>query len=193
MGGVLLRNIDTAPREAMARRFGTTREELEKYVFQGLTSLQSEIGQVSDIYHWQTVLEHFGQTRADPFEVYAEYFSGDAIDQDLLDYAESLKPKYKIGLLSNAWVDSRIKLGSLFSFIEVFDEAIFSAEVKARKPDKEIFQLMLGKLKVKPEESIFIDDFIENIEGAKILGINTILFKNTEETIHQIKDMLKSE
>ena len=193
MGGVILRTVDPAPREAMARRFGITREELEKYVFRSPTSVQSEVGQVSDIYHWQTVLKHFGQTGADPLEAYSEYFSGDAIDQELLGYAVSLKPEYKIGLLSNAWVDSRNKLGSLFYFIDVFDVAIFSAEVKARKPEEEIFRLMLDRLKVKPDESIFIDDFIENIEGAKKLGINTILFKNAQGSIRQINAILGRE
>ena len=56
MGGVLLRSMDPKPREALANRFGTTRKELEKFVFHGPTSLQSEVGQVTDIFHWQTVL-----------------------------------------------------------------------------------------------------------------------------------------
>jgi epoxide hydrolase-like predicted phosphatase len=193
MGGVLLRTIDSTPREAMARRFGTSRKELEKYVFRGPTSVQSEVGTVSDIYHWQTVLDHFGQTKIDPLDAYNEYFSGDGIDKALLGYAESLKPVYKIGLLSNAWVDSRKKLGALFYFIDIFDVSIFSAEVKTRKPDEKIFRLMLDKLMVKPEEAIFIDDFIENIEGAKRVGLSTLLFKNTPETIREINAMLGNE
>jgi epoxide hydrolase-like predicted phosphatase len=192
MGGVLLRSVDTAPREAIARRFGTTREELEKFVFRSPTSVQSEVGLVSDIFHWQSVLKHFGCTEENPLEIYAEYFSGDSIDQKLLGFAESLKPDYKIGLLSNAWVDSRNKLGALFIFIDIFDVAIFSAEVKARKPDPEIFHIMLERLGIKPEECIFIDDILENIEGAEKIGINTILFKNTQDTINEINSMLVS-
>jgi epoxide hydrolase-like predicted phosphatase len=190
MGGVLLRSVDSAPRDAIANRFGTSREELEKFVFRGPTSVQSEIGQVSDIFHWQTVLKHFGHSEEDPRQIYVEYFSGDAIDQELLGFAESLKPKLKIGLLSNAWVDSRKRLGALFHFIEIFDVSIFSAEVKERKPEPEIYRIMLDRLEVKPEESIFIDDFPENIEGAKKLGITTILFKNTKDTIQNINFML---
>ena len=193
MGGVLLRSVDTAPREKIASRFGTTREELEKYIFRGPTSVQSEVGQVSDIFHWEAVLKHFGQSEENPLEIYAEYFSGDSIDQNLLNFAESLKPEYKIGLLSNAWVDSRNKLGSLFHFIDIFDVSLFSAEVKARKPEPEIFQIMLGRLEANPEECIFIDDFIENIEGAKKLGISVILFKNTQDTIREINAMLERE
>jgi glucose-1-phosphatase len=190
MGGVLLRTVNPEPREAIARRFGTTRVELEKYVFRGPTSMQSEVGEVSDIVHWKTVLQHFGHPDENPLEVYAEYFSGDLIDQELMDYAESLKPVHKIGLLSNAWVDSRIKLGTMFHFIESFDTAIFSAEVKVRKPDEEIFQIMLNQLNVKAFESIFIDDFPENIEGAKKIGLNTILFINTQEAIRQINTLI---
>ncbi|MCJ7519102.1 MAG: HAD family phosphatase [Anaerolineaceae bacterium] len=190
MGGVLLRTIYPTPRESMARRFGITRNELERYVFRGPTSLQSEVGLVSDIYHWQTVLKHFKQKEANPLEIYKEYFSGDAINQELLSYAESLKPEYEIGLLSNAWVDSRNKLGLLFHFIDIFDIALFSAEEKVRKPEEEFFRLMLNKLKVRPDESIFIDDFVENIEGANKIGMNTILFKNTHDTIQQINALL---
>jgi len=190
MGGVLLRSKDPAPRDAIARRFGTTREELEKFVFRGPTSVRSEIGEVSDIFHWQTVLKHFGHSEEDPKKIYAEYFSGDDIDQWLLEFAESLKPNLKIGLLSNAWVDSRKRLGALFHFIEIFDVSIFSAEVKARKPEPEIYRIMLEKLDAKAEECIFIDDFPENIEGAKKLGISTILFKDTQETIRKINSML---
>jgi len=190
MGGVLLRTIDPTPRESMARRFGITRNELERYVFRGPTSLQSEVGLVSDIYHWQTVLKHFKQKEANPLEIYKEYFSGDAINQELLSYAESLKPEYEIGLLSNAWVDSRNKLGLLFHFIDIFDIALFSAEEKVRKPEEEFFRLMLNKLKVRPNESIFIDDFVENIEGANKIGMNTILFKNTHDSIQQINALL---
>jgi glucose-1-phosphatase len=191
MGGVLLRTVDPGPRDAMARRFGTTRKELEMLVFRGPTSVQSEVGEISDIAHWETVLKQFGREEEKPLDVYAEYFSGDAIDQGMLDFAKSLKPEYKIGLLSNAWVDSRNKLGSMFCFIETFDTALFSAEVKVRKPGKEIFLLMMDKMKVKPEECIFIDDFIENIEGAKKIGMRAILFKNAQETIQEVNAMLE--
>ncbi len=190
MGGVLLRSFNAAPREAMAKRFGTTRQELEKFVFQSPTSVQSEKGEVTEIFHWETVLRHFGRTNEDPEKIYYEYFSGDAIDRELMEFAESLKPDHRLGLLSNAWVNARKRLDSLFHFIDIFDVSIFSAEVKTRKPEPKIYQIMMEKLEVKADECIFIDDFPENIEGAKQLGISTILFKNTQDAIHKINSML---
>ena len=88
MGGVLLRSVDSAPRAAIARRFGTTRAGLEGFVFQGPTSIQSERGEVSDIHtSGKPSLRHFGHREEDPQEIYAEFFSGDAIDQELLTLA----------------------------------------------------------------------------------------------------------
>lgn len=193
MGGVLLKTVDSGPRKAMAARFGVTREELEKFVFHGPTSHQSEVGEVSDIFHWETVLAHFNQPEEDSAKAYTEYFSGDAIDAELMEFILSLKSNWRLGLLSNAWVDARNKLGKLYDFIEIFDVSIFSAEVKLRKPDEKIYKLILEKLDVQPWESLFIDDFLENIESAKGLGINTIHYKNTEKTIEKIKYMLESQ
>jgi glucose-1-phosphatase len=190
MGGVILRNSDPRPRAEMAKRYGTTQEELESYIFRGPTSVESEKGLISDINHWEKILNHFGQKGVDPVAEYNTYFSGDAVNQELLDYIKSLKPAYKIGLLSNAWVDSRKRLGNLFHFLDAFDVAVFSYEVKARKPDKEIYLIMLKELGVKPGEAIFIDDFPENIKGASSLGINAILFQNTQDAIHQINSLL---
>jgi epoxide hydrolase-like predicted phosphatase len=193
MGGVILRSVDPVPRDSMAKKYGTSRKELEEYIFHGPTSVESEKGLISDICHWESILKHFGQSGADPLAEYNYYFSGDAVDQKLLDYAKSLKPNIKIGLLSNAWVDSRKRLGRLFNFIDAFDAVIFSSEVETRKPDKEIYQIMLEKLEVKPQEAIFIDDFPENVKGASALGINAILFKDTQDIIHRINSLLGRE
>jgi glucose-1-phosphatase len=59
MGGVILRTVDPSPRTAMAKRYGTTQGELEKYIFRGPTSVQSEKGLISDICHWDSILKHF--------------------------------------------------------------------------------------------------------------------------------------
>jgi len=192
MGGVILRTVDYLPRERMAQRFGCTRAELEEFVFSSPTSVQSEIGQLDDMDHWRVVLEHFHQTGMSPLEAYYEFFSGDEIDQDLLNYARSLKMERKVGLLSNAWVKARQRLGGLYDFIDVFDVALFSSEVGVRKPDKAIFDLMLAKLGIKPQEAIFIDDFTINVRGAAEVGLNTIQFMENNQAIEEIHELITS-
>lgn len=57
------------------------------------------------------------------------------------------------------------------------DDKIFvSCELGLLKPDTEIYKQVLKKLKAQPEEVVFIDDKLTNIEAAKSIGINGIVF-----------------
>jgi epoxide hydrolase-like predicted phosphatase len=190
MGGVLLRTTNSQPREAIAGRFGVTRVELEAFTFMSETSLLSEVGELSDIEHWKTVLRHFNQPVGDYLKIYDEYFSGDAIDQELLAFAVSLKLDYRLGLLSNAWVNARQLLSERFDFIDAFDVSVFSYEVGMRKPDPAIFKMMLEKMGIEAENALFIDDMPTNIEGAKSAGLHTIRYMDTLTAIAAVKIML---
>ena len=191
MGGVLLRTINSQPREAIAERFGVTRAELEAFIFMSETSLRSEVGELTDKEHWETVLRHFNQPVGDYLKVYDEYFSGDAIDEELLAFAVSLKPDYQLGLLSNAWVNARPLLSRHFDFINVFDVSVFSCEVGMRKPDPNIFRVILEKMGVGAENAIFIDDMPSNVEGAKSAGLHAIRYTDTPTAIAAVKALLK--
>lgn len=69
------------------------------------------------------------------------------------------------------------------------DKIFVSYELGLLKPNKAIYQSVLEKLNAKPEEVIFIDDKRENVEAAKSLGINGIVFdRNTIS--RQIKTLI---
>ena len=65
---------------------------------------------------------------------------------------------------------------ALKSLFEIFDGLVFSAPIGLTKPDKEIFDHILLKYDLKPEETVFIDDNINNILGARASGIKGYLF-----------------
>jgi 2-haloacid dehalogenase len=62
-------------------------------------------------------------------------------------------------------------------FFHSFTGIVLSGEEKVRKPDPEIYQILLKRYHLLPEESVFIDDRQENLDTARKLGIGTILFK----------------
>jgi len=192
MGGVLLRTADVTARETIAARYGVTRSELETYIFSSESSIQSEKGALSDVEHWQNVMCHFGQPIGDYLALYDEYFSGDFIDQRLLDFAASLKPRYTLGLLSNAWDNARVLLSQRFDFLDRFDVSIFSYEVKARKPDPAIYHAMLERVSAEPGEALFIDDVQENVAGAMAVGMHALRFTGTDAVISAISAALDS-
>jgi len=191
MGGVLLRTEDASSRESIAKQFGTTRRELEAFVFNSETSILSEEGKLSDVKHWHTVMRHFGQPAGDPMPLYDAYFTGDAIDQRLLEFAAALKPEYQLGLLSNAWENARVLLSKRFDFLDVFDVSIFSYEAGARKPDPAIYHAILERMDTAPEEAIFIDDVQENVDGAKAIRMQALRFTGTDVVIERINSLLQ--
>ena len=69
----------------------------------------------------------------------------------------------------------------------MFDVTIFSAEVGLVKPDARIYRLTLEKLGVEPEEAVFVDDFIENVEGAQAVGMKAIHFKSSQQAQQALK------
>lgn len=190
LGGVLLRTENPQPRLDLAKRYGLTRNDLEKLVFGSDASLQAEIGAVSP----QAVWNHVSKTLRiadDEIPAFKEAFwAGDRLDEDLLQFVNSLRGSYRTVLLSNAWADMRKNVAQRFGKLDAFEMQIFSAEVGVRKPAPEIFQLVLDLLGADPEEAVFVDDFIENIQAARKLGLRAIQFKNPHQTRQDLVSLL---
>jgi len=105
--------------------------------------------------------------------------------------AMDLKQKgYPIYVLSNFPGDQYDKYEKHNSFLQIFDDKIISGHVGLAKPDTKIYQFAIDKFHLTPERSLFIDDKIENIEGAKQLGIQTIHLQNPNELPELIKPFI---
>ncbi len=149
-----------------AERLGMTSRDLEKIIFESESSQRASTGEIPEEAHWQAVAEALGVSRQEADKIIAEFFSGDRADATLLDFLRSLRPERKVGLISNAWSGLRAFITSQ-KFEDVFDEMIISAEVGLMKPDPRIYRLALEKLGVQPEESVFLDDVLVNVEAAR--------------------------
>ncbi len=88
-----------------------------------------------------------------------------------------LKPKYKIGLMSNANYDV---VHELFTPDQaaLFDEAVMSYESKLVKPDERMYHLMANKLGVEMDECLYIDDIERYCMAAEEYGMTSILYKS---------------
>ncbi len=98
------------------------------------------------------------------------------------------KQGYKIAVLSDQWHPSKEAV-VLKKYYKKFNVVILSCDVGFRKPDIRIYKLTLKKLKLKPNQVIFIDNQIWNIKPAKKLGMKTILFRNNRQTIKEMKKL----
>lgn len=103
------------------------------------------------------------------------------IDWKLVEMIKGLKDKkYKIGLLSNNYIELRQELINL-GLIDLFDAIVISAEVGCYKPHPEIFKILFDKLGVKSSEVVFIDDTSKSLAGAADIGYVPILYVNIEQ------------
>ena len=108
--------------------------------------------------------------------------------EDTIEVFRKLKASgYKLYYLSNFQLLAFEAVIKQNSFFELFDGGIVSYREKFIKPEKEIYKRMINQYNIEVRESIFIDDTIENIEAAKKLEINTILFVNSEDLIEKLK------
>lgn len=108
----------------------------------------------------------------------------------LLDYIKKLKPKYKIGLLSNVSTDW-VKTDFLNNEeLKLFNDILLSYEIGIAKPDPRIFQEAAKRLKVNLDECIFIDDGEQNVKVAKELGMKSLLYKDNIQCQNEINSIL---
>lgn len=101
------------------------------------------------------------------------------INAPLISYIENdLKPKYKIGMVSNigrGWIQNMFNEHLLN---DVFDVVVQSGDEGVTKPHPQIYELCAERLDLEPEECLFIDDLPENIAGADAAGMQGIVYGN---------------
>ena len=100
-----------------------------------------------------------------------------------LDFILELKERnVPIYLLSNAptyfaeWAKG-------YDFLKNFDGIVFSAPLKIAKPEPDIYQYLFHTYSLDPKECFFIDDLERNIEGARKLGMDGIIFTGNIEDV----------
>jgi epoxide hydrolase-like predicted phosphatase len=188
-GGVIMRTEFQAPRQRLAERLNMEYEDLVRLVFESETSRKASIGAVTVNEHWAAVVKKLKRPASEAQIIRDEFFGGDVIDLELINTIRSLRGKYKIGLISNAWNDLRSFIAKE-KFADIFDTMTISAEVGTVKPDAKIYQLALEQLQVPAEAALFVDDFAANIEGCEKVGMKGLLFKDPQEVKQKLNALI---
>lgn len=111
---------------------------------------------------------------------------GFKVNKQVVTLMKTLKDeKYKIIIMSNDFKEKEECFRKKFEYYDYVDTKIFSYQIGESKPSKAFFFKTLKFTKLKPNEIIFIDDRLENIEASKALGFQSIHFN--------IKNNLESE
>lgn len=117
-----------------------------------------------------------------------EEMLGGAIE-GTVDIFKKLKEskRYKIYALTNWSAETFPIAQQHYDFLNWFDGVVVSGTEKMRKPVPEFYNLLLQRYNVKPEEAIFIDDNLRNVEAARKVGITSIHFASPEQLSNELQ------
>ncbi len=152
--------------------------------------LKFESGRITrqEFYQQLKNIYKFEHSIADFEKVWCSVFTGLT---PLVNYARELKENYNVYILSNTDEIHFPLIWKEFPELHFFeDNLMLSYELDSVKPQKKIYERALEKFDLNPDDCLFIDDKLENIEAAKQIGITGILFTNVEETVANIRKSL---
>lgn len=126
-------------------------------------------------------------------KVAAEFFGVTNRDEVALAYLSSLRPRYKVVLLSNAgagMVESRFSPQELDQY---FDRVVLSYMLKTAKPDPAIYRWACEQLGLQPEEVAVIDDTPSNCEAARAIGMQAVQYRSFDQTKEDLEAVLTAD
>lgn len=111
-----------------------------------------------------------------------------------IEILEELKSKgIKTGLVTNTSPYAKGIITNL-NLDKLFDVMVFSCDVGVIKPDKKIYKIALKKLKLEPQECLFIGDDIKNdVGGPRSVGMKSFLINrkyHSEDNIQNLSGVL---
>ena len=113
------------------------------------------------------------------------------IFEESIEVLRQLKDKnYKCYVLSNWSAETFEGIPIDYPFMQLFDGLLISGEDKLIKPDQAIYELAKKRFNLDPEETVFIDDKLENIEAAQKMNFKTIHLTNPKNIEMEIKKFL---
>lgn len=98
-----------------------------------------------------------------------------------------LSQKMPVYILSNFQSMPFKRLLAANPFMDEAKGRIVSEDVRLAKPEKAIYELLLSQFSLNPQETLFLDDKIENIEACHEVGMNGIVFQTYDQVIREMR------
>jgi len=180
-GGVILNLNESLTNAALCKLIECESNELYEKLNSSNIFYDFECGKISP----QIFINHVKSISAKPI---SDKQVVDAWNAMLLDFPQKhielllqLKSKFRTFLLSNtnaiheaAFTQNLINQSSRYTIYDMFEKVWYSHELGLRKPNHDIFLEVLSQANLKPENTIFLDDRLDNITAASEVGLHTI-------------------
>lgn len=169
---------------------GLEPDTINTLMFESRAWRDALLGRLTEDQFWDAVGPELGLTSRRKIDFFRRRYRRDeTINRGVIELIRRLHGRYKTAVLSNAppglekWLDD-------WDILELFDIVFCSGNEGLAKPDPAAFEAVLERLDVAPEEAIFIDDTIEHVLAAQMLGLRGLLFTAAEALAEQLTDIL---
>lgn len=179
LGGVLFTNGTKQFIEMVSDIYGVEKEKVKEVMDGELGSLYREAKITHDEF-WQKVIEAL-DIKANSDELEQQWIHGYELIEGTRDLVQELAKKYKVYFLSDNVKERIDYISKRYNFLDWFEGGVFSHEVGIRKPNPQIYKLVLEKAHVKPNEAVFIDDKPSLLVPAQEMGMLTFAFETPEK------------
>jgi len=183
-GGVLSSNWSVLVfARIQAKKFKKDPEKAKELVLKKWRG--ARINKVTSEKFWMDLSNFFGASRKELKKDFIDYLK---INKKVLDFAIKLKKGYKIGILTNFIPDLEIIIKKN-ELRKKFDAIVTSYKTGIAKPNIKIFKIIMKRLKVRPEQCIFVDNMTKNMAPAEKIGMKVILFKDLDQLKRDLKKL----
>lgn len=110
-------------------------------------------------------------------------------DREIFKKVKEKNENVKVIIATNHLSFVRNFIGESFN-VDYLDDLIISAEIHKTKPNSDFYEYILNKYNIDSKELLFLDDNIDNVNGAKQLGINTIKVEKNTNLIEEISNFI---
>jgi putative hydrolase of the HAD superfamily len=194
IGGVLERTPETGWRDRWSARLGLPRAEFDARL--APIGRAGSIGEISLAEVERRLAAAYGLddgTLAELMDdLWREYLG--TLDEAVAAYFASLRHgpvRYRTGILSNSFAGAREREQAAYGFEHMCDVVVYSHEEGVLKPDPRSYAIVCERLGVAPERAVFVDNVAANVEGARAVGMQGILFASSAQAIGELRTLLR--
>lgn len=187
--GVLFIPVPGMGYEERSKEMGISHEKLHSF-FEGEMNRRVDLGEITHEEFYGHILKESNLSDSLLPVFMQNLLKAFKLNTALINFIQSLPATIQHAVLSNYSDRLRFILEEHLHIADVFSDLIISSEVQMLKPDEEIYQTALARFHIAPSESIFVDDRIENVEGAQKVGMHAVLFSDTQQVINDVNQLL---
>ena len=195
-GGVLARMIDDSVICHMADTVGASVDSFRKSLWQ--LRHDYDLGVMEAAEYWRKVSVSAGASWSEDPSAQSELLETlmhlDAIaysifNPGILRWIRTLRAAgYRCLMISNMAGETYDLLMRNTLLEQQFERVILSGWIHINKPDPEIFLEAVRQLELNPEEILFLDDLMHNVDGARKVGLRALQFTDTESLYKELSE-----